>query len=73
MIRILERIMGSPLKRETFEEFDYTAPAPPKTDSGFRGRGAPREIPAARRAPLPRRRVMEEINSRRGRVDKVSE
>ena len=30
MIRILERIMGSPLKRETLEGFDYTAAAPPK-------------------------------------------
>jgi ATP-dependent RNA helicase RhlE len=51
MIRILERIMGSPLKRETLEGFDYTAAAPPKTDSGFRGRGAPRED--SRRPPRP--------------------
>ncbi len=51
MIRILERIMGSPLKRETIEGFDYTAPAPPRTDSGGRGRGAPRED--SRRAPRP--------------------
>jgi len=51
MIRILERIMGSPLKRETLEDFDYTAPAPPKTDSGARGRGAPRED--SRRPPRP--------------------
>ncbi|MBI5351259.1 MAG: DEAD/DEAH box helicase [Chloroflexi bacterium] len=52
MIRILERIMGSPLKRETLEGFDYTAAAPPKTDhSGARGRGAPRED--SRRPPRP--------------------
>ena len=51
MIRILERIMGSPLKRETIEGFDYTAPAPPRTDSGGRGRGAPRED--SRRSPRP--------------------
>jgi len=51
MIRILERIMGSPLKRETIEGFDYTAPAPPRTDSGGRGRGAPRED--SRRPPRP--------------------
>jgi ATP-dependent RNA helicase RhlE len=52
MIRILERIMGGPIKRETLEEFDYTAAAPPKTDhGGFRGRGAPRED--SRRPPRP--------------------
>jgi ATP-dependent RNA helicase RhlE len=51
MIRILERIMGSPLKRETLEGFDYTAPASPKTDHGGRGRGAPRED--SRRPPRP--------------------
>ncbi len=43
MIRILERIMGSELKRETLEEFDYKAPAPPRSESGGRGRGAPRD------------------------------
>jgi len=51
MIRILERIMGGPIKRETLEGFDYTAPAPPRTDSGHRGRGAPRED--SRRPPRP--------------------
>ncbi|MBI5963764.1 MAG: DEAD/DEAH box helicase [Chloroflexi bacterium] len=51
MIKILERIMGSPLKRETLEDFDYTAPAPPKTDHGGRGRGAPRDD--SRRPPRP--------------------
>jgi ATP-dependent RNA helicase RhlE len=30
MIRTLEKIMGSPLTRETLPDFDYTAPAPPK-------------------------------------------
>jgi len=51
MIRTLERIMGSPLKRETLEGFDYTAPAPPRSESGGRGRGAPRDD--ARRPPRP--------------------
>ncbi len=51
MIRILERIMGSPLKRETIEGFDYTAAAPPKTAGDARGRGAPRED--SRRPPRP--------------------
>ncbi len=51
MIKILERIMGSPLKRETLEGFDYTAAAPPKTAGDNRGRGAPRED--SRRPPRP--------------------
>jgi ATP-dependent RNA helicase RhlE len=51
MIRILERIMGSPLKREMLDGFDYTAAAPPKTDHGPRGRGAPRDD--SRRPPRP--------------------
>ncbi|NOH02000.1 MAG: DEAD/DEAH box helicase [Chloroflexi bacterium] len=50
MIRILERIMGQPLKRETIEGFDYTAPAPPKPASSTRGRGAPRD---GHRPPKP--------------------
>jgi ATP-dependent RNA helicase RhlE len=51
MIRSLERIMGGAIKRETLEGFDYTAAAPPRTDSGTRGRGAPRED--SRRPPRP--------------------
>ncbi|MBI5823587.1 MAG: DEAD/DEAH box helicase [Chloroflexi bacterium] len=50
IIRILERIMGQALKRETLEGFDYTPPAPPRTDTG-RGRGAPRND--SRRPPKP--------------------
>lgn len=53
MIRTLERIMGQPIKRETLEDFDYTAPAPPRTDSGGRGRGAPRGGSDGRRPPKP--------------------
>jgi ATP-dependent RNA helicase RhlE len=30
MIRQLERIMGGPIKRETFADFDYSTPAPPR-------------------------------------------
>ncbi len=52
MIRTLERIMGSPLKRETLEGFDYARPAPPRTDSASRGRGAPRND-SSRRPPRP--------------------
>jgi ATP-dependent RNA helicase RhlE len=51
MIRILERIMGSPLKREMLEGFDYTAAAPPRTAGDNRGRGAPRDD--SRRPPRP--------------------
>lgn len=56
MIRTLERIMGSPLKRETLEGFDYTAAAPPKTAGDARGRGAPRDDSRrpARPAPTPK-------------------
>ena len=50
MIRILERIMGSPIRPEPLDGFDYPAPAPPKSDSG-RGRGAPRDD--SRRPPRP--------------------
>ena len=31
MIRSLERIMGGPIKRETFADFDYSAPAPARS------------------------------------------
>ena len=31
MIRALERIMGGPIKRETFPDFDYTVAAPPRS------------------------------------------
>ncbi len=51
MIRILERIMGSPLKRETLEDFDYTAAAPPRAAGEAHGRGAPRDT--AHRPPRP--------------------
>jgi ATP-dependent RNA helicase RhlE len=51
IIRILERIMGGPIKRETLEGFDYTRPAPPRSATGGRGRGAPRED--SRRPPKP--------------------
>ncbi|MBK8784807.1 MAG: DEAD/DEAH box helicase [Anaerolineales bacterium] len=51
MIKILERIMGGPIKRETLDGFDYKAPAPPRSESGARGRGAPRED--SRRPPRP--------------------
>jgi ATP-dependent RNA helicase RhlE len=51
IIRTLERIMGQPLERKTLEGFDYARPAPPRTASGSRGRGAPR--PESRRPPKP--------------------
>lgn len=56
MIRILERIMGNPIKRETIEGFDYTAAAPPRAAGEARGRGAPREDSRRppRAAPTPK-------------------
>jgi len=53
IIRILERIMGQPLKRETLEGFDYTLPAPPRSATGPRGRGAPREDSRRPQRPAP--------------------
>jgi ATP-dependent RNA helicase RhlE len=46
MIRQLERIMGGPIKRETFTDFDYSPPAPPRSASD-RGQGnrPPRPAP----------------------------
>jgi len=41
MIRTLERIMKGPIEKITFEDFDYSPPAPPRSDNS-RGRGAPR-------------------------------
>ena len=37
MIRTLERIMGKPLTRKTLDDFDYTAPAPPRAAPDVRG------------------------------------
>jgi ATP-dependent RNA helicase RhlE len=51
MIRALERIMGQPLIRKTFDDFDYTVPAPPRMGGDARGRGRPQ---AARPAPTPK-------------------
>ncbi|MFN3492752.1 MAG: helicase-related protein, partial [Anaerolineales bacterium] len=50
MIRTLERIMGHEIKRETLDGFNYTLPAPPKSDSG-RGRGS--RADNSRRPPKP--------------------
>ncbi len=51
MIRTLERIMGQPLVRKTFDDFDYAAPPPPRMQSEVRGRGRP---PMRRAAPTPK-------------------
>jgi len=37
MIRTLERIMGKPLTRKTLDDFDYTAPTPPRAAPDVRG------------------------------------
>jgi ATP-dependent RNA helicase RhlE len=33
MVKTLEKLMGSPLQRSTLTDFDYNAPAPPKSDT----------------------------------------
>jgi ATP-dependent RNA helicase RhlE len=46
LIRILERIMGQPLKREVLPDFDYSPPAPPRSGSDRReGTRPPRPAP----------------------------
>ncbi len=49
MIRTLERIMGQPLVRKTFDDFNYDVPAPARMQSEMRGRG---RLPV-RPAPTP--------------------
>jgi len=61
MIRALERIMGGPIKRETFTDFDYTVAAPPRSGHERReGNRPPRPAPTpssfAKNRLAPRRR-----------------
>jgi ATP-dependent RNA helicase RhlE len=51
MIRTLDRIMGQPIPRKTFDDFDYTVAAPPRSAHEASGRGRP---PTARPAPTPK-------------------
>jgi ATP-dependent RNA helicase RhlE len=60
MIRTLEKIMGGPLTRETLQDFDYTAPAPPKPATVVHPTHhspSPRHVPPApqRTATTPQR------------------
>ncbi len=62
MIRELEKIMGSPLRRETLDGFNYTVPAPPKPAPVLHGRLKPAAHPIhtpahhSRNGLAPRRR-----------------
>jgi ATP-dependent RNA helicase RhlE len=61
MIRQLERIMGGQIKRETFADFDYSTPAPPRSGHERReGVRPPRPAPTpksyGRNRLAPRRR-----------------
>ena len=61
MIRALERIMGGPIKRETFADFDYTVAAPPRSGhERHEGNRPPRPAPTpssfAKNRLAPRRR-----------------
>ncbi len=64
MIRTLERIMGKPLARKQFDDFDYTVPAPPRSQSDGRGRG---RLPA-RPAPTPLSYGRNHLGPRRHKV-----
>jgi ATP-dependent RNA helicase RhlE len=49
MIRALERIMGGPIKRETFADFDYSTPAPARSGhERHEGTRPPRPAPTPR-------------------------
>jgi ATP-dependent RNA helicase RhlE len=50
MVRALERIMGKPLPRKQFDDFDYSVPAPARGALDARGRG---RLPV-RPAPTPK-------------------
>ncbi len=62
MIRELEKIMRSPLRRETLEGFNYTVPAPPKPAPVLHARHKPAAHPAntpahySRNSLAPKRR-----------------
>jgi len=60
LIRILERIMGGPIKREVLPDFDYTVPAPPTL-----GRGRPEGQRPPRPAPTPTRHARNRLAPRR--------
>ncbi len=64
MIRTLERIMGKPLARRQFDDFDYTVPAPARMQSEMRGRG---RMPA-RPAPTPLRYARNHLAPRRSKT-----
>jgi ATP-dependent RNA helicase RhlE len=46
MVRTIERVMGSRLERRHVKGFEYSAPAPPSTDSGRGGSRGPRRQPS---------------------------
>ena len=60
MIRALERIMGGPIKRETFPDFDYTVAAPPRSAPDRRDGNRP-----ARPAPTPKSYTRNRLAPRR--------
>jgi ATP-dependent RNA helicase RhlE len=63
IIRILERIMGGPIKRETFTDFDYTVPAPPRHASAMHDGRGPQRPP--RPASTPTRHARNRLAPRR--------
>jgi ATP-dependent RNA helicase RhlE len=63
IIRILERIMGAPIKRETFTDFDYTVPAPPRHASAMHDGRGPQRPP--RPASTPTRHARNRLAPRR--------
>jgi ATP-dependent RNA helicase RhlE len=62
MIRSLERIMGGPIKREIFADFDYSTPAPPRSAPDRRNGNRP-----PRPAPTPKRFLKNRLAPRRSK------
>jgi len=60
MIRALERIMGGPIKRETFADFDYSTPAPPRHGHAMHEQRRP-----PRPAPTPKSYTRNRLAPRR--------
>ncbi|MGZ6315826.1 MAG: DEAD/DEAH box helicase [Anaerolineales bacterium] len=63
MVRALERIMGQPIVRKTFDDFDYAVAAPPRMRSDATGRGRV----AVRPAPTPKSYGRNHLGPRRRR------
>ena len=56
MVRTIERVLGAPLERRTLDSFDYSTPAPPKTEQPTRSGRPTANRPAGNRQNVSRNR-----------------